>query len=79
MKQEDEEILEILKKYLFYRPSYYVDQANFGYEYISMSYLERGWGCDDDFGKLKKWCFENNIRGTENGKKSNWFRKKINW
>lgn len=63
--QEDLEILEILKDYLFFCPSFYVDQANWGKEYISMSYLDKTWTEPEIYEKVKQWCFKNKIRGTE--------------
>lgn len=64
--QEDLEIIEILKEYLFFSPSFYVNQANWGREYISMSYLEKDYFTDPTlYEKVKNWCFKNKIRGTE--------------
>lgn len=63
--QEDLEVLEIMKDYLFYCPSFYRDQTNFNYEYISMSYIDKRWSPIEDYNKVKKWCYKNKIRGFE--------------
>ena len=65
--EEDLEILELLKQFMFFRESYYVDQANWGEEYISMSYIDKTWTDTNIYNKVKEWCFKNKIRGTENG------------
>ena len=67
MNDEDLEVFEIIKEYLFYVPNYYHNQADWDKEYISMSYLTGEWGDKEKFEKVKKWCFKNHIRGTENG------------
>lgn len=63
--KKDLEILEILKELMFYVPSHYENQANWGNEYISMSYIDKTWTNQEIYEKVKQWCFENKIRGTK--------------
>lgn len=66
--EEDLEMLDIILGYMFLSPSFYRDQANWGNEYISMSYIEKPWTNPEIYEKVKEWCFKNKIRGTVNGR-----------
>ena len=52
--KNDLEVLEILKQNAIYRPSFYLNQAQWGSETIFMN-MDAVWGNKEDFEKVKEW------------------------
>lgn len=63
--EEDLEILAIIKECLIFRPSYYHNQADYSAECITMCWLDKSWTPPEIYEKVRKWCFKNKVKGTE--------------
>lgn len=63
--KEDLIVLEILAQCLIFRESYYLNQADYSAETITMGWLDKNWIPEKIYNKVREWCFKHKIKGTE--------------